>query len=176
MTYRKIGSVERRVRGVTGTNHHSSSETSRRQAPTPGIQDRHQIRRAGATAVMGGHIALLGSPLERACRTFRPATPAIGPSAPQLHRVGGGAPDARNRGSIVFSQLALLLGAKGPTPADRVLDAAFAKAVQGDDWKQDLAKNAWAEDLRSAAETRKHLDSEYGLIGSMLGELGLLKR
>ena len=63
------------------------------------------------------------------------------------------------------------------TPAQIAFwDMAFAQALQAQDWKQDLANNAWAEDLKNAAETRKHLDSEQELIARMLGELGLLKR
>ena len=34
----------------------------------------------------------------------------------------------------------------------------------------------WWSTAKSAAETRKHLDSEHALIGSMLGELGLLRK
>jgi len=134
----------------------------------------------GATAVMGGHIdVLVGAPANVLPHIQAGKLRAIGLSAPQ-RQPGAAAelPTLKEQGiDSVFYSWRGFLGAKDLTPAQIAFwDAAFAKAVQGDDWKQDLAKNAWAEDLRSAAETRKHLDSEYGLIGSMLGELGLLKK
>jgi len=135
---------------------------------------------AGATAVMGGHIdVLVGAPANVLPHIQAGKLRAIGLSAPR-RQPGAAAelPTLKEQGiDSVFYSWRGFLGAKDLTPAQIAFwDAAFAKAVQGDDWKQDLANNAWAEDLRSAAETRKHLDSEYGLIGSMLGELGLLKR
>ena len=70
-----------------------------------------------------------------------------------------------------------LVAADADHPADRaLLDDAFAQALKQDEWKKNVARNAWAEDLRTAAETRKHLDSEYEVIGKMLEELGLRKR
>ena len=69
------------------------------------------------------------------------------------------------------------IGPKGLTPAHTAFwDQAFAKAVQSEDWKKDVEMNAWAADFKGAAETRKHLDSEYELIARLLGELGLVKR
>ena len=87
-------------------------------------------------------------------------------------------PTFRDQGiDAVFYSWRGFLGAKDLTPAQVAFwDGAFTRALQSDEWKQDVAKNAWAEDLRTSAETRKHLDSEQKLIGTMLGELGLLKR
>jgi putative tricarboxylic transport membrane protein len=77
----------------------------------------------------------------------------------------------------VFYSWRGFLGARDLTPAQVAFwDQAFAQALKADEWKKDVARNAWAEDLKTAAETRKHLDSEHALIGSMLGELGLLKK
>ena len=55
-------------------------------------------------------------------------------------------------------------------------DDAFGKAVQSEDWKKDLEKNAWSEDYMGHAETRRHLDSEHQLITRMLSELGVLAK
>lgn len=135
---------------------------------------------AGATAVMGGHIdVLVGAPANVLPHIAAGKLRAIGLSAPQRQSgAAAGLPTLREQGiDAVFYSWRGFIGAKDLTPAQIAFwDAAFAKAVQGDDWKQDLAQNAWAEDLKSAAETRKHLDSEHALIGGMLGELGLLKR
>jgi putative tricarboxylic transport membrane protein len=134
----------------------------------------------GAIAVMGGHIdVLVGAPANVLPHIQAGKMRAIGFSAPQ--RQGGDAaqiPTLREQGiDAVFYSWRGFLGAKDLTPAQIAFwDAAFAQAIQAEEWKQDLAKNAWAEDLKSAAETRKHLDSEQELIAAMLGELGLLKR
>jgi putative tricarboxylic transport membrane protein len=129
---------------------------------------------------MGGHIdVLVGAPANVLPHIQAGKMRAIGLSAPQ--RQSGAAavlPTLKEQGiDAAFYSWRGFLGAKGLTPAQIAFwDAAFAKALESPDWKQDLAKNAWAEDLMSAAETRKHLDSERELIAGMLGELGLLKR
>ena len=134
----------------------------------------------GATAVMGGHIdVLVGAPANVLPHIQAGKMRAIGLSAPQ-RQPGAAAeiPTLKEQGiDAVFYSWRGFLGAKDLTPAQIAFwDAAFAQALQVDDWKQDLVKNAWAEDLKNAAETRRHLDSEQALIASMLGELGLLKR
>jgi putative tricarboxylic transport membrane protein len=135
---------------------------------------------AGATAVMGGHIdVLVGAPANVLPHIQAGKMRAIGLSAPQ-RQAGAAAelPTLREQGiDAVFYSWRGFLGAKDLTPAQVAFwDAAFARALQEQDWKQDLARNAWAEDLKNAAETRKHLDGEQELIARMLGELGLLKR
>jgi putative tricarboxylic transport membrane protein len=135
---------------------------------------------AGVTAVMGGHIdVLVGAPANVLPHITAGKMRAIGLSAPQ-RQPGAAAevPTFRDQGiDAVFYSWRGFIGAKDLTPAQVAFwDSAFTKALQLDEWKQNVAKNAWAEDLRTSAETRKHLDSEQKLIGTMLGELGLLKR
>jgi len=134
----------------------------------------------GATAVLGGHIdVLVGAPANVLPHIQAGKMRAIGLSAPQ-RQTGAAAelPTLKEQGiDAVFYSWRGFLGAKDLTPAQIAFwDAAFARALQVEDWKQDLTKNAWAEDLMNAAETRKHLDSEQEVIARMLGELGLLKR
>ncbi|HEX9672725.1 MAG TPA: tripartite tricarboxylate transporter substrate binding protein [Burkholderiales bacterium] len=134
----------------------------------------------GATSVMGGHIdVLVGAPANVLPHIQAGKMRAIGLSAPQ--RQPGAAAELptlkEQRIDAVFYSWRGFLGAKDITPAQIAFwDAAFAHALQVEDWKKDLERNAWAEDLKNAAETRKHLDSEQELIARMLGELGLLKR
>ena len=134
----------------------------------------------GATAVMGGHIdVLVGAPATVLPHIQAGKMRAIGLSAPQRQPgAAAGLPTLKEQGiDAVFYSWRGFLGAKDLTPAQIAFwDTAFAQALQAQDWKQDLANNAWAEDLKNAAETRKHLDSEQELIARMLGELGLLKR
>ena len=134
----------------------------------------------GATSVMGGHIdVLVGAPANVLRHVQAGKMRAIGLSAPQ-RQPGAAAevPTFRDQGiDAVFYSWRGFIGAKDLTAAQIAFwDDAFAKALRLDEWKQNVAKNAWAEDLRSSAETRKHLDSEQELIARMLGELGLLKR
>ena len=134
----------------------------------------------GATAVMGGHVdVLVGAPANVLRHVKAGKMRAIGLSAP--NRQAGAAaevPTFRDQGiDAVFYSWRGFIGPKDLTAAQIAFwDDAFAKALQIDEWKLNVAKNAWAEDLRSSAETRKHLDSEQKLIGGMLGELGLLKK
>ena len=67
------------------------------------------------------------------------------------------------------------IGPRGLAPAQLAFwDQAFARMVQGDEWKQDVEQNAWTEDYMTATATIKHLDSEYALLKSLLGELGVI--
>jgi putative tricarboxylic transport membrane protein len=132
----------------------------------------------GMTAVLGGHIdVLVGAPANALPHIMAGKARAIGLSAPQ-RQAGATAsiPTLREQGiDAVFYSWRGFVGAKDlAAPEIAFWDQAFAKAVQGEDWKQDLSKNAWAEDLKSAAETRKHLDSEYELLRGMLADLGVI--
>lgn len=55
-------------------------------------------------------------------------------------------------------------------------DQTFAKVVQSEEWKKDLDENAWSDDFRGSADTRKHLDAEYELLRKVLAELGVVAR
>ena len=132
----------------------------------------------GMTSVLGGHIdVLVGAPANALPHIAAGKARAIGLSAPQ-RQTGAAAsvPTLREQGiDAMFYSWRGFIGAKDLKPGEIAFwDKAFALAVQQDDWKKDLAKNAWAEDLKSAAETRKHLDSEYALIKGLLGDLGVL--
>jgi len=132
----------------------------------------------GMTAVLGGHIdVLVGAPANALPHIMAGKARAIGLSAPQ-RQAGATAsiPTLKEQGiDAVFYSWRGFVGAKDlAAPEIAFWDQAFAKAVQGEDWKQDLAKNAWAEDLKSAAETRRHLDRELALLKGMLGELGVI--
>lgn len=132
----------------------------------------------GMTSILGGHIdVLVGAPANALPHIMAGKARAIGLSAPQRQAGATAAiPTLREQGiDAVFYSWRGFVGAKDlAAPEIAFWDQAFAKAVQGEDWKQDLSKNAWAEDLKSAAETRKHLDSEFALLKGMLGDLGVL--
>jgi putative tricarboxylic transport membrane protein len=94
------------------------------------------------------------------------------------NRPGGGGTVAtlREQGiDAAFFNWRGFIAPRGLTPGQTALwDQAFAKAIQGDDWKKDLAANAWAEDYMPSAETRRHLDAEYEVMKTMLTDLGVV--
>jgi putative tricarboxylic transport membrane protein len=135
---------------------------------------------AGATAMLGGHIdVLVGAPANVLPHIEAGKARAIGLGAPkrQPNRLAN-VPTFREQGiDAVFFSWRGFIGARDLTPAQIAFwDDAFGKAVQADDWKKDLEKNAWAEDFMGHAETRKHLDSEHQLISKMLADLGVLTK
>jgi putative tricarboxylic transport membrane protein len=66
-------------------------------------------------------------------------------------------------------------GPKGMTAAQTAFwDQAFAKVVEAEEWKKELDDNAWADVFTGAAETRKHLDTEYRLLQKILVDLGVV--
>jgi putative tricarboxylic transport membrane protein len=132
----------------------------------------------GAVAMLGGHIdVLVGAPANALPHIKAGKARAIGISA--SHRQAGalaGVPTLKEQGmDAVFFSWRGFVAPRGLTPAQiDFWDQAFAKAVQEEDWKQDVAQNAWAEDFMGNAATRSHLNSEYALLKGMLGELGVL--
>lgn len=135
---------------------------------------------AGATAMLGGHIdVLVGAPGNVLQHIQGGKARILGIAAPQRQPGAfAGVPTFREQGiDAVFFSWRGFIGPKDLTPAQVVFwDQAFAKAVQADDWKKDLEKNAWAEDFMASADTRRHLDSEHQIMTRMLADLGVLAK
>ena len=131
----------------------------------------------GMISVLGGHVdVLVGAPASAVPHIQSGKARAIGIAAPQRQvGVQAALPTLKEQGiDAVFFSWRGFIGPKGLTPAQLAFwDQAFAKAVQGEEWKQDVEKNAWTEDFMGHAATIKHLDSEYALLKSLLGELGV---
>ena len=132
------------------------------------------------TAMLGGHIdVLVAAPANVIPHLQSGKARAIGVSAAQ--RQGGGlanVPTFREQGiDAAFFNWRGFIGPRGLTPSQiSFWDQAFAKAIQGDDWKKDLQANAWAEDFMASAETRRHVDAEYDVMRNILSELGVITR
>ncbi|MNC92458.1 hypothetical protein D3C83_88880 [compost metagenome] len=86
-------------------------------------------------------------------------------------------PTLREQGiDAVYYSWRGFLGARGLTAAQVAYwEQAFAKVVQAEEWKEEYVRNAWTEDFRGAADTRKHLDAESAQLRKILAELGVLK-
>jgi len=132
------------------------------------------------TAMLGGHIDVcVCSPAGSTALLQSGKSRAIGLSAPQRQKGAlAGVPTLREQGiDAVFFSWRGFLGARGLTAAQVAFwDQAFARAVQSNEWKQDLEKNEWAEDFMGSAETRKHLDAEYEVMSKMLADLGVVTK
>ncbi len=135
---------------------------------------------AGLTAVLGGHVDMLvGTP-----GTALPQLEAgkvrvlgISSAARQPGKLAA-VPTFREQGvdAVYYAWRGFLLP-RDATPAQVAFwEQSFAKIAQSETWKKDLEDNAWADDLRGAAETRKHLEAEHELLSRMLVELGVIAR
>ncbi|MCC7485497.1 MAG: tripartite tricarboxylate transporter substrate binding protein [Burkholderiales bacterium] len=133
---------------------------------------------AGITAVLGGHIdVLVGTPATALPHIQSGKARAIGLSAPRRQAGATAAiPTLREQGlDAVYYSWRGFIGPKGLTAAQTAFwDRAFARAIQGEEWKMDLEQNAWAEDFMGAAAARNHLAEEHALLARMLGELGVV--
>ena len=129
------------------------------------------------TAVLGGHIdVFVGAPANVVPHLGGKAR-VIGISAPQRQAGAlAGLPTLKEQGmDAVFFSWRGFIGPKSLTSQQIAFcDQAFARAVQGDDWKKDVEQNVWAEDFMASAATRKHLDSEHQLLGRIMGDLGVI--
>ena len=131
------------------------------------------------TAMLGGHIdVLVAAPANVIPHLATGRARAIAVSAAQ--RQGGAlasVPTLREQGiDAAFFNWRGFVGPRSLTPAQVAFwDQAFARAVQGDDWKKDLQANAWAEDFMASAETRRHVEAEYEVMKAMLAELGVVR-
>jgi putative tricarboxylic transport membrane protein len=135
---------------------------------------------AGLTAVLGGHVdMLIGTPGTALTQAESGNARIVAVSAPtrQAGKLAA-VPTFRDQGiDAVYYAWRGFLAPKDVTPAQVAFwEQAFEKIAQADSWKQDLERNAWSEDLRTAAETRKHLEAEHELLGRMLVELGVVAR
>jgi putative tricarboxylic transport membrane protein len=135
---------------------------------------------AGLTAVLGGHVDMLvgtpGTALPQAA-AGKARVLAVSAATRQPGNLAE-VPTFREQGiDAVYYAWRGFLAPRDITPAQVAFwEQAFAKIAQGPSWKKDLEDNAWADDLRGAAETRKHLEAEEELLGRMLVELGVITR
>lgn len=135
---------------------------------------------AGLTAVLGGHIDMLvGTPGTALTQAEAGKVRVLGISAAaRLPGRQATLPTFREQGidAVYYAWRGFLLP-RNVTPAQVAFwEQAFAKITQGESWKKDLEDNAWSDDLRGAAETRKHLEAEHELLSRMLVELGVIAR
>ena len=134
----------------------------------------------GITAALGGHVEVwVGSAASVVPHVKSGAARTLGIGAAE--RQPGPLADVatfREQGiDAVFSDARGFIGPRGLTPAQvSFWSGSFAKMVQHEDWKSDLARYAWEPDYRNAADTRRFLDERSALLTKILDELGLVKK
>jgi putative tricarboxylic transport membrane protein len=131
----------------------------------------------GTTAMLGGHLDVWVGTLAGAMPHVQANTVRVlGVTATQRQQGPAAAlPTFREQGvDAVYYAWRGFLGPGGLTPSQIAFwDQAFAKIVKEDEWKKVQQEFLWVDDFRNAAETRKHLDSEFVLLQKMLADLGV---
>ena len=132
------------------------------------------------TAALGGHVDVgVVAPANVIPLLAAGKIRVLGIAAPQ--RQGGAfaqTPTLREQGvNAVYFSWRGFMGPKGLSAAQLAFwDQAFAQLVKAAEWKQDVERNAWAEDFMSSAQTARHLESETLVLQKLLAELGVVAR
>lgn len=132
----------------------------------------------GMTAALGGHVDVwVGTPGGAIQHTQSGAARALGISSTQRQPGKLAAmPTFREQGidAEYFAWRGFVAPGKLMPAQVSFWDQAFGRVVRSDEWKQELDENGWAEDFKTSAETRKHLDAEYEMLAKMLADLGMV--
>jgi putative tricarboxylic transport membrane protein len=130
------------------------------------------------TAMLGGHIdVLVAAPANVIPHLLSGKARPIGISATQRQPGGLSAvPTFREQGiDAAFFNWRGFIAPRGLTAAQTAFwDEAFARAIRGEEWKKDLAANAWAEDFMPSAEAKRHVEAEYEVMKTILTDLGVV--
>lgn len=133
-----------------------------------------------ATAALGGHVDVgVVAPANVIPLMGTGKIRVLGIAAPK--RQGGAfanTPTLREQGiEASYYSWRGFMGPKGLSTAQKAFwDKAFAQLVKSPEWKQDLERNAWAEDFMPSAQTLKHLERETEALRKLLNELGVITR
>jgi putative tricarboxylic transport membrane protein len=134
----------------------------------------------GMTAALGGHVDVwVGTPGGAIPHLLSGTVRALGISASQRQPGPFAAVPTFREHDIdaVYYAWRGFIGPKSLTPPQIAFwDSTFAKMVQSNEWRKELDDNAWSDDFRGSADTRKHLDAEYELLRKMLADLGVIAR
>jgi len=135
---------------------------------------------AGMTAALGGHVDVWVGTTGGALQHMRGSKARIlGVSAAQRQEGGfESIPTLKEQGiDAEYYAWRGFVAPRGLTAAQVAFwDQAFARVVKSDEWKKEMTDNGWAEGFVGAAEIRRRLDTEFALLGGLLGEIGLVAR
>lgn len=129
------------------------------------------------TAALGGHVDVgVVAPANVIPLLAAGKLRVLGIAAPQRQKGAfASAPTLREQGiDAVYFSWRGFMGPKGLTRAQLAFwDQAFAQLAKAPEWKQDVERNAWAEDLMNSAQTLRHLEKETEVLQKLLLELGV---
>ncbi len=132
------------------------------------------------TAALGGHVDVgVVAPANVIPLLAAGKIRVLGIAAPQRQSGAfAAAPTLREQGvNAVYFSWRGFMGPKGLTAAQLAFwDRAFAQLAKAPEWKQDVERNAWAEDLMNSAQTVRHLESETVILQKLLSELGVMSQ
>ena len=130
-------------------------------------------------ALLGGHVDILSTGLSNMAEHLQQGKMRLlvhsGPRAKQ--GLFANVPTWKDIGvDMTTSSWRTVMAPKGLTVAQVAYwESVFAKLVQTEDWKKEVAANHWENTYLPAAEARKRLDYEYGETKQILTELGMAK-
>jgi len=131
------------------------------------------------TALLGGHVDVIATVASNILPHMQAGKMRmIGIAAPQ--RLAGPLAEVatwKEQGvEAVVPNWAGVMGTKGmSSPQIAFWDGVFARAVQTDEWKQELERNFWEAQYLNSADYSKYLRDEYLQRKAVLTDLGLAK-
>ncbi len=132
-----------------------------------------------ASTVMGGHVDVMVSPGAAVIPHVQSGKLRLLAVAAGERQAGAlaSAPTWTEQGiKVVSSNWRSVVGPQSMSAAQvHYWDSVFAKLVQQDDWKKDVAANHFANTYLNGADTRKLMDAQFVELTTALRGLGLVK-
>jgi putative tricarboxylic transport membrane protein len=131
------------------------------------------------TGVLGGHLDLVTTAAGNAAQHVAAGRMRIVGIAADKRMAGAlaGVPTWKEQGvPIVFGGWRSIMGPKGMTPAQVAYwENTLKQVVAAPEWKTDLERNYWSEDVAYGAKFADDLKQEYAAMKAVLMEIGLAK-
>lgn len=139
----------------------------------------HKGSAEAITNLLGGHIDLVTTAAGNiAAHVAAGKLRVVGVAANQ--RLPGALAEAstwKEQGvNLVFGGWRAIMAPKGLTPQQSAYwESVLRKTVAAPEWKADLERNYWSEDLVTGEAFRKELDNDYAAMKAVLVDIGLAK-
>jgi putative tricarboxylic transport membrane protein len=131
------------------------------------------------TALLGGHVGLVATPSANAIPHLQAGRMRVlAVAAPRrLDGALAAVPTWKEQGAdIVVTNWRPVIGPKGLTPPQVAFwEAAFARVVQSDEWKSEIARDGSVSHYMGSRELASYFDEQYALFKAILADLGLAR-
>jgi putative tricarboxylic transport membrane protein len=132
------------------------------------------------TALLGGHIEVGVTPVATAIGHIEAGRlrPIALTSPERLSGPLAAVPTWKDQGAnFTYGSWRVAFGPADMSPAEIAFwEAAFKRALAGEDWKKEIARRQQRSSFHTAAETRTFLESEEARLKPLIEELGLVKK